>query len=429
MFFFRKGADNSDVDVVYFSLNFPELSQTFVFNEMRSLRDGGANLRIVALKREIQAPSDLPHQYGLSKDVDYLNTNTGIKARFSRLFDVIKSLIVLERRSLNALLSIRDLRSAARKSSTSVAVLLRLAAHLQPKGSNAVIHCHFGTTGIVVAELKKLGLVTAPFTTVFHGFDITKFVDANGRDIYTSLFEVSDFLLPVSELWRGKLIQLNAPRDRIRVQRLGVDCSAFEFQERFLTPTSEIRFVVVGRMTEKKGHRYAIQAFADLVARRPDLEVRLDVIGAGPLLEELNALAESSPSADKICLHGAMPNSMVRQFLDRSHVFVLPSVTAADGDMEGIPVAIMEAMAMGLPIVSTLHSGIPEIVADGVSGLLVPEKDIGALSAAMENLASNRHLISQMGKQGRDIVERDYNEVSQGKSLISLMSELQSRPV
>jgi colanic acid/amylovoran biosynthesis glycosyltransferase len=179
-------------------------------------------------------------------------------------------------------------------------------------------------------------------------------------------------------------------------------------------------------MTEKKGHRYTLKAFAGLMARRPGLAAHLDMIGNGPQLEEMRDLVEQLGLAAHATVHGGLPHDQVRDLLNQANVFVLPSVTAADGDMEGIPVSIMEAMAMGLPIVSTRHSGIPELVADGISGLLVAEHDIPALTGAFERLIDTPGLIVRMGLAGRSIVERDYSATRQCAVLRAWLERLAS---
>ncbi|MBB3351026.1 colanic acid/amylovoran biosynthesis glycosyltransferase [Rhizobium sp. BK049] len=418
-------ADSGDrKDVVYFSINFPELSQTFVFNEMRSLRDEGADIRVVALRREVQEASDLPEKYGFAGKVKYLSASNGSGGKWRRLRDLLRSMFRLPRSSLLNVARICIARLAGKRPSMPISLQVRLAAELQPKGTQPRIHCHFGTAGRIVADLKQAGLISAPITTVFHGFDITKYVGKEAKGVYRTLFDKADLLLPISDLWHRKLIELDAPAEKIRTQRLGIDCSAFVYQERTPQPGMPLRFILVGRMTEKKGHIYAIEAFAELVRRRPDLNVQFDVVGSGPLREDIDALAASLGLKEQIVIHGSLPHAEVRKLLGEAHVFVLPSVTAADGDMEGIPVAIMEAMAMGLPVISTLHSGIPELVAHDVSGLLVAERDTASLSAAMEQLAADPQKVSRMGQYGRQIVEERYNDKTQAAALMTMLSAL-----
>ncbi|MBB2696649.1 colanic acid biosynthesis glycosyltransferase WcaL [Rhizobium phaseoli] len=410
-----------ELNVVYFSLNYPELSQTFVFNEMRSLRDQGARVRVVALRHAEIGTSDLPEKYGFSNAVDFVLSPGVRPPRSRRVLQAARAMMecdasfgaTLRAGSRNRIDGLRDI---------PFSLKLKMAAKLQPKGQKPVIHCHFGTAGRLVADLKRLGLGTARLSVVFHGYDITQYMQDKPADIYRDLFEQADLLLPISDLWHRRLIELGAAPEKIRTQRLGIDCSAFRFKERAKRPEETLRFISVGRMTEKKGHRYVLEAFARLVTSRPDLDIRLDLIGSGPLFDDISALADRCQLGDRLVLHGSLRHDEVRALLDEAHVFVLPSVTATDGDMEGIPVAIMEAMAMGLAVISTHHSGIPELVADGKSGLLVPERDVEALSTAMQALATSSERIASMGREGREIIEESYNEEKQAKKLFAALS-------
>ncbi|ANL66890.1 colanic acid biosynthesis glycosyltransferase WcaL [Rhizobium phaseoli] len=402
------------MNVTYFSLNFPELTQTFVYNEMRGLKNLAVDVDVVALRRPASNVSSLPEQYGFSDRIQYVQAD---KRRLSRIAALIRGGIgLLARADFRTLWRLATMRDSEIR--LPISQKLRMAASLQPGSSPAnVIHCHFGPAGRVVAHLKKLGLIKVPMTTVFHGYDITQYTD--GRpDVYRELFEQADLLLPISDLWRRRLIDLGAPPEKIATIRLGVDCNAFDYKLRTIPAGQRTRFITIGRMTEKKGHRFTIQAFSQLVSRRPDLDLSLDIVGNGPLFDDMRSLAEASGHADRIQFHGGLPHQEIKRLLDEAHIFLLPSVTAADGDMEGIPVSIMEAMAMGLPVISTRHSGIPELVADGESGLLVPESDTEALSSAMEQLVTNPTLIQTMGFQGRRIVEEQFNEEKQTRALL-----------
>ncbi|MGB8287828.1 colanic acid biosynthesis glycosyltransferase WcaL [Rhizobium ruizarguesonis] len=402
------------MNVTYFSLNFPELTQTFVYNEMRGLKNLAVDVNVVALRRPASNVSSLPENYGFSNRIQYVQAD---KRRLHRIAALIRGGIrLLARGDIRTLWRLATIRDSDIR--LPISQKLRIAASLQ--GSNSlsdVIHCHFGPAGRVVAHLKKLGLINVPMTTVFHGYDITQYTD--GRpEIYRELFEQADLLLPISDLWRRRLIDLGAPPEKITTIRLGIDCNAFNYKLRTIPAGQRMRFITIGRMTEKKGHRFAIQAFSQLVSRRPDLDLSLDIVGDGPLFGDMQSLAEASGHSNRIQFHGGLPHQEIKRLLDEAHIFVLPSVTAADGDMEGIPVSIMEAMAMGLPVISTRHSGIPELVSREESGLLVPESDTEALSSAMEQLVTNPTLIQTMGLQGRRIVEEQFNEEKQTRELL-----------
>jgi colanic acid/amylovoran biosynthesis glycosyltransferase len=143
--------------------------------------------------------------------------------------------------------------------------------------------------------------------------------------------------------------------------------------------------VTVGRLVERKGIANAVRAVAELV--RSGVDVEYTIVGDGPLSAVLIHLARELGVAERVRIIGSVSHGAVAAILARSHIMVAPSMTASDGDMEGIPVAIMEAMASGVPVVSTVHGGIPELVDDDVTGYLVPEGDVHALATRLENLS------------------------------------------
>jgi len=167
--------------------------------------------------------------------------------------------------------------------------------------------------------------------------------------------------------------------------------------------------ISTGRLIEKKGHTYTLQALALLKRSRPELAFTLDIVGEGPDEAALKAETARLGLEAVVRFHGGLPHQRTLELLRNAAIFVLPSVTAADGDMEGIPVSIMEAMALGLPVVSTFHSGIPELVEDGVSGRLVPERDPEALAAAIASVVATPGQWVAFARAGRRKIEQAFN--------------------
>jgi colanic acid/amylovoran biosynthesis glycosyltransferase len=219
-------------------------------------------------------------------------------------------------------------------------------------------------------------------------------------------------------------LRLSTVDQKLGSARLGINCEAFEFRPRALAGGAPLRVITVGPMTEKKGHRYTIRAVATLSSRRPDLDVRLDVVGDGPLFVEMRELVASLRLGARVVFHRGVSKGAVRNLHGRAHVFVLHSVTARGGDTDDLPVSVMEAMAVGLPVVSTRHSSIPALVAHGVSGLLVEERDVEGTADSIERIADNPELAMRMGAEGRRIVARDFNGGRQARQLHALVTSL-----
>jgi colanic acid/amylovoran biosynthesis glycosyltransferase len=175
----------------------------------------------------------------------------------------------------------------------------------------------------------------------------------------------------------------------------------------------------VARLVEKKGIADAIVAMSHLI-----LPYEYIVVGDGPLRERLAQLAAARGVSSNVTFAGAQPASEVINILHSADVLLAPSVTAADGDIEGIPVSIIEGMSAGLPVVATRHSGIPEAVADGRSGFLVAEHDVDGLVKCLSELGSSHERRRQMGLAGADIIRREFDISMLTDRLVGMYREL-----
>jgi colanic acid/amylovoran biosynthesis glycosyltransferase len=206
------------------------------------------------------------------------------------------------------------------------------------------------------------------------------------------------------------------------VHRTGIDLRRWPYRERPPSPAGRLRMVSVGRLVEKKGVEYALRALRLLLDRGLDVQYR--ILGDGPLRDRLTALVGQLGLDRHVTLHGRNRQERVRVDLEHSDVLVAASVTAADGDEEGIPNVLKEAMASGMPVVGSRHAGIPELVEDGVSGLLVPERDEQGLADALQRLAGEPGRRAAMGRAGRAKVEREYDIHSLNDRLAGLLEHL-----
>jgi colanic acid/amylovoran biosynthesis glycosyltransferase len=186
----------------------------------------------------------------------------------------------------------------------------------------------------------------------------------------------------------------------------GIDLTRFRFRERRPPAQGPLRVLTVGRLVEKKGVRYALEATAKLVCQGRDLEHV--IIGDGPLRAELEALSASLGLSGRVSFMGVRAHATIVDELARAHLFLAPSITSATGNEEGVPNTLKEAMACGVPVVSTRHAGIPELVEDGASGLLAPERDSDALAERIAFLIDHPEAWDGMGRRGRATVEATY---------------------
>ena len=231
----------------------------------------------------------------------------------------------------------------------------------------------------------------------FHGFDASVLLQ-NTRMVreYKLLFSEAAGIIAPSKFLARKLIDAGCPRNIVHVVGYGIDVDQFVPSAR---PKGGKKYIAVGRMVNKKAPDLTIKGFALVLERQRDAE--LFMVGEGPLLVSCQQLAERLGLRERVHFLGVQSHARVRELMQEADVFVQHSITGPDGDTEGLPVALLEAMASGLPVVSTLHSGIPEAVEDGATGLLVAEQDVLAMGRAMVALAEDPDRARHMGAAGR----------------------------
>ena len=299
---------------------------------------------------------------------------------------------------------------------------LRRTARLLPARPYDICYCAFGMDAPHALRLRRLGVLGGALVVAFRGADTTKYVARRGPRVYARTFREARLLLPVCEFLGRRLVALGAPPDRVVVHRTGIDLRRWPFRERPPRKDGRLRVVTVGRLVEKKGIEYVLRALPALVEQGVDVEYH--VLGDGPGRERLAALARDLGLEARVRFRGRGGQEVIRGELDAADVLVAASVTAADGDEEGIPNVLKEAMASGLPVVGSRHAGIPELVEDQVSGLLVPERDAAALAGALHLLAREPERWAAMGRAGRARVEREYDIHRLNDRLAGLLENL-----
>jgi glycosyltransferase involved in cell wall biosynthesis len=229
-----------------------------------------------------------------------------------------------------------------------------------------------------------------------HGRDVSvRLQDPWWRERYAAYAD-AEGVIAVSTHVQDRLIGLGIDRGRVHVIPCGVDVGPTPPTH----PTRDhLQVVAIGRLVPKKDPLAAVAAFVRAAAT--DDRLRLSVIGDGPLADDVARAVAESGVADRITLLGRQPHETVKQALRDADLFVQHSVVSpVDGDEEGLPVAVLEAMAAGVPVVSTRHAGIPEAVEDGITGLLVEEGDVAGMAEAIRGLAADDARRSDMGRRG-----------------------------
>lgn len=404
--------------VAFIVHRFPLLSETFILNQVTGLLDRGHEVDIYA-----EAPGDLTKvhpdviKYRLLDRVYHLPPVP--KNLFWRLIYGIK--LLPKTLALAPTATLRSLNLFKHGF---------LAASLHPLYSVTstlrepydIIHCQFGTQGFRGMSFRIANSPQAKLITIFRGHDISQFVQERGETIYDRLFQVGDYFLANCEFFRQKAIRLGCDPDQISVHFSGLDISKFSFKPRILNSDGKIRVVTTGRLVEKKGIEYVIRAIAQLIDRYPKIEYH--IIGDGPLRSQLEQLIQTLKVGHVVKILGWKNEREIIEILDQAHIFVAPSITAAGGDQDAPINVLKEAMAMGLPVISTDHGGIPELVEEGVSGLLVPERDVEALVEKLGDLMQHPDRWAEMGHAGRICVETHFDLDKLNDRLVELYQEL-----
>jgi len=313
-------------------------------------------------------------------------------------------------------------REAAFKWSGFAPPLYQKIKQLKP----ALIHAHFGVCGTLA--LPVAARLNLPLIVTFYGLDATLKEEESKHDSLTHrvyfrrlerLKRETQLFIGVSGFIRQKLLDQGFAPDRVIAHYYGVDTQLFQPDP---TIPREPVVLFVGRLTEKKGCEYLIRAMAEVQKDYPDVE--LVIIGDGYLRSDLEAQAAQQLSRYKFL--GLQPPAVVKQWMNRATLFVAPSVTAADGDAEGLPTVVVEAQSMGLPVVGSIHAGIPEAVLHGETGLLAPERDWQQLAKHILQILGDQALWQRFSVDGQERMRHHFDLPKQTRILEELYQKVLS---
>ena len=288
-----------------------------------------------------------------------------------------------------------------------------------------LLHIYFGH--IAVHLLPLIHAWKNPSIVSFHGADVM--VDMNKpayREATLRMLDAVTLVLVRSESLRRGVVDLGCDPKKVEIQRTGIPLDEFPFRDRAVPKNGQWRFVQAGRLIEKKGLPVTLRAFSTFSTQHPN--ATLTIAGEGPLFAELRRFAGELGIADRVSFTGFISQEQLREIYYRSHIFLHPSQTGRDGNQEGIPNSMLEAMATGLPVFATEHGGIPEAIENGVSGVLVSERDDQALAQAMLNAAQNPDLLSRIGPMGADSVRKEFGLQQQVQRLENIYLQMIAKP-
>ncbi|MGV9793145.1 glycosyltransferase [Gordonia sp. NPDC003422] len=407
--------------IVYLASRFPVVSETFIVRELDAVAtqpDIDVELRSL-----FPAPGQVVHPVA-ARWVDQLikpeardavlGVGWAARRHPRALYGVLHTVVAEYRR--NPTLLIRAL--------VTVVLACAHARDLSPhsKATHEVpphIHAHYATYPALAAWVCR-ELIGSTYSFTAHAHDIYV-----SQDMLTRKVADAELVITISEYNRDLLTDLDAGPTPIEVVHCGIDTASYPYRQRRIPVDGPVNVLTVASLQEYKGHGILLRAIA--IGGGPVDRLHLDLIGDGPLREDLEQLAERLGIADRVRFLGSRTEAEVREALSDADLFVLPSVVAADGQMEGLPVALMEALACGVPTVSTDLSGIPEIVIDHATGFLARPGDVHDLHRAL-GVAVERHTPA-ISESGRALVVEAFDLATTTSHLVELLSDhVSARP-
>lgn len=371
---------------------YPRFSETFIVHEILQQEAAGTHVEIFSLR----LPIDGRFHEALARvqaPVTYLSREHKSSLFWSSLRDAALEVPTVADHLAELLAAPEDEALAA----------VELAGAIERSGLEH-LHAHFGSIAANVARLAaRLTGITYSFTAhakdIFHEEVVPAELATKLREAHTTV-TVSEFNLAHLRAAFGQ--------DASRVVRLynSVDLEAFPFGTKGNAPGPN-RIAAVGRLVEKKGFGDLVTAVASLVDEGRD--VHLDLVGTGPLEATLTEQVRELGLGDHVTMHGALPQTRVREIVAEAAVFAAPCIIGADGNRDGLPTVLLEALALGTPAVSTPVTGIPEIVRHEETGLLVPESDPGALAAAVARTLDEPVATAERSRAARGLLEADFD--------------------
>jgi colanic acid/amylovoran biosynthesis glycosyltransferase len=409
--------------IAFFVWRFPVVSEPFILNQIVGLLDRGHDVHIYPLNGKpdnLSKIHPIVEQYNLCDRTFYPPTRPeNLLLRYLKGLGLL--LTNLHRGSLSLLQPAKLFKY--NHEVWSLKWLYRAMLFLKHQEYD-IIHCQFGTLSAMALLFRDLGILSGKLIVTFRGIDISNYVQEKGENVYDQLFAEGEFFLANCEFFRQKALKIGCNPDKIVVHGSGIDCRQFPFKPRYFPTDGIVRIATTGRLVEKKGIEYGIKAIARLSQTHPNIE--FNIIGDGPLKADFEKLIEELNIGHAVKLLGWKQHQEIAEILDTCHLFLAPSVTAADGNQDAPVNTLKEAMAMGLPVISTYHGGIPELVEDGVSGFLVPEKDANAIAQKLAYLIEHPELWESMGSSGRRRVEEKYDMEKLNDELVEIYQSLLS---
>ena len=292
--------------------------------------------------------------------------------------------------------------------------------HLLEENEAQLLHIYFGH---IAVHLLPLILHWRPPTVVsFHGADVLVDLDKPRYRTATREMLAAARLVLVRSLSLARAVAaLGCSEEKIRLHRTGIPLAEIAFRSRTWPNEGAWKLLQAGRLVEKKGFQTSLRAFAAFQEKNP--AASFTIAGEGPMEDQLRSLARELGVGERVRFTGFLSQARLREEFFRTHIFLHPSELGGDGNQEGVPNAMLEAMASGLPVFATKHGGIPEAIDDGVSGVLVGERDHAALAEALLGWTQRSEALHRLAEAGARTVAENFEQKQQARVLEDLYFE------
>ncbi|MDI9403104.1 MAG: glycosyltransferase [Limnohabitans sp.] len=388
--------------ILVIASRFPLASETFVRTKCAALVALGHDVEILSLSAGDDAEEDFDRAAQLRARTRVAGIHTPLLQRLVRLPPRV---LRLAQTSPRAALGVLSLRGGWRAYSGQLAAI---GAVLGAPRAFDLVCAEFGPAGAIACDMRRAGLFDAPIVTAFYGYDVTRALRTQPH-IYDTLFREGELFLPNSQHLARLLIEHGAPSARVVVHRLGIDLARFP-EVTTTRPLGPTRALAVGRFVEKKGFGNLLLALA---AARSRTDCVLRLVGDGPLAPELRSAVRTLKLENRVEFAGWRTHSEVAHDMAHADFVAVPSVVARDGDVEGVPLVAIEAMATGLPVLASRHGGLPELIEDGTHGVLCDEGDVPALAEGLVALSDpTRRELFRRHSRARIVADYDANALA-----------------
>lgn len=393
---------------------FPLPSETFIYNQVIELINAGEEVNILCMSNNANGHDEIfIPEVGVAIPISYVIHPASKMKKLKYKLCFLVGLLFKQNRFADLDIKRQYFSYLIRNSSSEIYY-------------SDVFIVHFGVNAVFLNDLYKDGRVFGKKSVFFHGYDLcVKEIINTYKDEYFEVFKNFDFLFPVSDFFRRRLILLGADGNKIHTLHMGIDVDNFSYHKPNYNPRESINLISTARLVEKKGIETALHTCS--ILKENGVSFQYNILGEGPLFSYLVELSSRLGLSNHVKFKGVCNSKVVNESLLNADLFLLFSQEASNGDMEGIPVSIMEAMARGVPVVTTRHSGIPELVEHESSGFLIGEKDSFEAANLIIDIINRKYDLCAISESAFNRVEKHFNnkkEISKLRNIISGNSQI-----